>query len=100
MDCGILQPTASFKRIALKKSALGSAERVGPGWLNGACPSDGHRLRPDREQLAQVSKVLGGGGEEELIVGAVGTSEAEAIQLQNAFEMREQHLHPLPLALR
>ena len=50
----------------------------------------------DRQHLGQLAEVLSGSGEEELIFGAVGASEAEAIQLEDALEVREQHLNLLP----
>jgi hypothetical protein len=44
------------------------------------------------------SEVLGGGGEEELVAGAAWSSQPQAIELQDAFQVREQHLDLLSLA--
>jgi len=43
------------------------------GWAVPA-PSDSHRWRGGGEELGELAKVLGGGGEEELIPGSAGTS--------------------------
>src|ERR1700734_2629730 len=44
-----------------------------------------------RDQLRQLSEVLGGCREEELVAGAVGSSQSKSIQLQDAFEVCKQH---------
>ncbi len=61
------------------------------------CPSDGTRQRQYGDQLGHFAEVLGGGSEEEFVFGAVWTSQAQAIELQYAFEVREQHLDLLSL---
>ncbi len=59
--------------------------------------SEGGRLRhPD--ELGELAEVLGGGAQEKLVFCSVRASETQAIQLQNALEVRKQHLHLLPLA--
>ena len=92
------QPHVRFVPIVLKKSALqrfrpsrdiGSAER--------GSPSSGRRLR-DRDQLGELAEVLGGGSEEELVLGTIRAPQAQAVQLQDALEVGEQHLDLLPLA--
>ena len=60
-------------------------------------PSSESGLR-HRDDLGELTEVLCGGGEEELIFCAVWTSEAQSIELQDAFEMGEQHLDLLPLS--
>ena len=71
----ILVSKVRIAPIVLKKSDFVSAG----GWRGrlggGLAGSDVHRLGPHREQFGQLAEVLGGGGEEELIIGAVGTSE-------------------------
>ena len=59
--------------------------------------SGDHRLR-HRDQLGELAQVLGGGGEEELVFYSVRPPEAQSIQLQDALELREQHLDLLPIA--
>ena len=61
---------------------------VEPG---GSCSS--HRHWPE---LGEFAEVLNGCGEVELVFGAVGSSEAEAVEADDAFEMCKQHLDPLP----
>jgi hypothetical protein len=59
-------------------------------------PSGGCGAR-ERDQLGQFAWVLGGGGEVELVSGALGTAQTQAVELQDPFEVREQHLDLLPL---
>ena len=59
--------------------------------------SGGHDRRR-RDQLGELPEVLGGGGEEELVAGAVRPSKPEAIEAQDALEVSEQHLDLLALA--
>src|SRR5215208_316116 len=67
-------------------------------WVGRArLPSGGLRL-PDGDQLGELAEVLGGGGEEELVLGTVWAPQAQAVQLQDALEVGEQHLDLLPLA--
>jgi hypothetical protein len=40
---------------------------------------------------------LGGGGEEQLVVGAARSSQSQAVEAQDALQVREQHLDLLPL---
>jgi hypothetical protein len=51
-----------------------------------------------RDELGEFAQVLGDGGEVELISGALGTSEPQAVELQDAFEVRKQHLDLLPFS--
>ena len=54
-----------FASIVLKKSALLAESQH---WVGRArLPSSGRRLR-DRDQLGELAEVLGGGGEEELVL--------------------------------
>jgi hypothetical protein len=45
-----------------------------------------------RSQLCQLSKILRGSREQELVAGAEGTSQSETAEAQDAFEMGKQHL--------
>lgn len=47
----------------------------------------GCHLRRHRDQLGHLAEVLGSSGEEELVFGAVWASQAQSIQLQDAFEV-------------
>ena len=49
-------------------------------------------------ELGEFSEVLGGGGEEELVIDAVETSQAQAVELQDTFEVGKQHFHLLPFS--
>ena len=84
-----------FAPIVLKKSALLAESQH---WVGRArLPSSGRRLR-DRDQLGELAEVLGGGGEEELVLGTIRAPQAQAVQLQDTLEVGEQHLDLLPLA--
>lgn len=53
---------------------------------------------PDRDHLRHLAEVLGCGGQVELVFRSVWTPQAQAIQLQDALEVGEQHLDLFPLA--
>ena len=89
---------AASGRIPLKKSDFAEVDTPLGGAEGAASLSDRDRLERQGEQLGELTEVLGGGGEEEFILCAVWTSEAQPIELQDAFEVGEQHLDLLPLA--
>ena len=45
-----------------------------------------------RNELGKLSEVLSGGCEDELVTRTVRSSKSQAIEPENAFQMREQHL--------
>jgi hypothetical protein len=53
-----------------------------------------------QDQPGTLAQVLGYGGEGEFVFCSVRASETQAIQLQDALEVRKQHLDLLPLAPR
>ena len=50
--------------------------------------------------MASLRRFLGGGGQKKLVFRSVGTSQAQPIEPQNAFEVSKQHLDLLSLASR
>ena len=58
------------------------------------------RARRNWDQLCELSEVLSRGSEEELVLSARGTSQPEAVEAQDALEMREQHLDLLTFTPR
>ena len=52
------------------------------------------------DQFGEFPEVLGGGGEVELVAGAARTTQSQPVELQDAFEVREQHLDLFALAAR
>src|SRR5690348_3170890 len=50
--------------------------------------------------LASFRRFWAGGGEEELVLCAAGPSQSQPVELQDALQVREQHLDLLPLAPR
>jgi hypothetical protein len=58
----------------------------------GNCPD------PHWKELGHLAKVLGGGGEEEFVSGSVWSPKAKPVELQDALEIREQHLDFFSLA--
>ena len=53
-----------------------------------------------RDQLCQLSEVLDGGSEEELVLSTKRTSQPESVEAQDALEMCEQHLDLFPFTPR
>jgi len=51
-----------------------------------------------RDELGEFAQVLGGGGEEELVSGALGTAEPQAVEFEDPLEVGEEHLDLLPLS--
>ena len=51
-------------------------------------------------QLSAFSEVLNGGGEQELVSGAVRSAQAKAAHPEDAFEMGKQHLDTFALPPR
>ena len=58
-------------------------------WLFASCGKDGCR---ERNELRQLSEVLGGGGQQELIFGSTRPTQAQSIQPEDALQMSEEHL--------
>lgn len=95
---GPQETNGGFARsIVLKKSMIEARCWSARRERSTPYPSDGGRQRRHRDQLGHLAEVLGGGSEEELVFGTVWTSQAQAIELQDAFEVREQHLDLLSL---
>ena len=100
----ILPVTLKADQLLLKNSALGCCRRFGEllrepevqGRREVGDRSGGHDRRR-RNELRQFPEVLGGGGEEELVVGAAWSSQPEAVEAQDALQMGKQHLDLLPL---
>jgi hypothetical protein len=53
-----------------------------------------------RDDLGQLAQVLGGGSEDKLVFCTVWSPQAQAVELKDAFEVREEHLDLLSLASR
>jgi len=66
-------------------------------WTNGLLPVRRAPAGSARGELGERVQVLCGGGEEEGVFCAVRTSEAQAVELQDAFQMCEQDLDLLPV---
>ena len=64
-------------------------------WLFASCGEDGRR---ERNELRQLSEVLGGGGQQELIFGSTRPTQAQSIQPEDALQMSEEHLDLLSFA--
>src|SRR3984885_12260209 len=66
-------------------------------WLFASCGEDGRR---ERNELRQLSEVLGGGGQQELISGSTRPTQAQSIQPEDALQMSEEHLDLLSFSTR
>ena len=56
--------------------------------------------RRHRDQHRELAEILGGGGEVELVPRPIRTAQSEPVELQDALEMREQHLDLFALTPR
>src|SRR5262249_33448220 len=52
------------------------------------------------DELGELGQVLDSGGEVEFVASAARSAQPQSVELQDALEMREQHLDFLPLAAR
>src|SRR5260370_9446378 len=78
---------------------MGGWTRVRGGVI-GVPPLGGEDRLRSGDELCQLAQVLGDGGEVEFVAGATRAAQPQSVELQDAFEMREQHLNLLPLAAR
>jgi hypothetical protein len=74
----------------LKKSASWLFWVARDDGLAGACLLSGRHWGGQRDQLCQLSEVLSGGSQQELVLSTKWTSQPEPIEAQDALEMREQ----------
>ena len=81
-----------FWRIVLKKSPPEVFWAVRGDRRAGACLLSGRHRVGQRNQLCQLSEVLDGGSEQELVLSTKRTSQPESVEAQDALEMCEQHL--------
>lgn len=88
--------TSTYNLTSARRPQLGDCvEKVGVGsgqarvlkQLGARGALGGCHLRRHRDQLGHLAEVLGSSGEEELVFGAVWASQAQSIQLQDAFEV-------------
>jgi hypothetical protein len=57
--------------------------------LGGSCGEDRRRKG---DELRQLSKVLGGGRQKELVLGSIWATEAQSTEPEDALQMSEEHL--------
>jgi hypothetical protein len=92
----------SLASIVLKTRSLGgrvlaSSTTVGEAKVS-LCALCGVDRRRMRDELREFPKILGGGGQQELIFGSVWTAEAQSTEPEYAFQMSEEHLNVLSFA--
>jgi hypothetical protein len=61
------------------------------------CASCGEDWRWEGDELRQFPKILGGGGQQELVLGSIWTTEAQSTEPEDALQMSEEHLDLLSL---
>jgi hypothetical protein len=83
---------SAFGRILLKKSALAASMAVAGRRRATVAILSSRRCHRYWEQFGKFTEVLGCCCKVELVFCAVGTSKTQAVELQDAFEVREQHL--------
>jgi transposase len=93
------RPLPDVEEPSVLAPALGICGDVSEAdsWLFASCGEDGHR---ERNELRQLSEVLGGGGQQELIFGSTRPMQAQSIQPEDALQMSEEHLDLLSFATR
>ena len=64
----------------------------------GLCASCGEDRRRKGDELRQFPEILGGGGQEELVLGSVRPAETQSTEPEDALQMSEEHLDLLSLA--
>lgn len=89
---------ADISLILLKKAPAASFERSAVREASGLLRGSGQHWPPHRDDLGHFAEVLGCCGKVELVSCTIGSSQAQAIQFQDALEVSEQHLDLLPLA--
>ena len=63
-----------------------------------AVPLRRHGWRWQGDERGGLPEVLRGSGHEELVSCSIGTSEAQAVDIEDVLQVCEQHLDPLPPA--
>ena len=53
---------------------------------------------PEGDELRQFPGVLGGGGQQELVLGSIWTMQAQSTEPEDALQMSEEHLDTLSFA--
>ena len=61
-------------------------------------PSGHHGGLRDWDQLCELSEILSGGGQEELVAGTARSSQSQPPEMKDALEVGEQHLDLFTLA--
>lgn len=92
------RPMSEIGRILFKKSALATIDSDADRGRAGHCARSAECEPPHRSDLCHFAEVLGCGGQVELVSGSIWTPKTQAIQLQDALEVGEQHLDLLSLA--
>src|SRR5690606_12525555 len=90
--------TAAMGCILSKKWARGDRHAVADSGRACPPPPSGRCEVLQRDHLGHFAQVLGCGGEVGLVFSSVGTAQAQAVRLQDAFEVSEEHLDLLSLA--
>ena len=96
------QPNAPMPRSGLVLSAysvekltFASAEIAVPNATQAPFLSGFARLLRCRKDLGQFPEVLGGGGEEEFVICAAGTTKSQPFEANDPLMMCEEHLDQL-----
>ena len=88
--------------ISLKKPLFGRPRRASAAAVRetklGLCASRGEDGRRKGNELRQFPEILGGGGQEELVLGSVRAAETQSTKPEDALQMSEEHLDLLPLS--
>jgi len=90
------EPTDSVEEVGDEAVDPLAAKRLDRGRRDLLALSGSDRC-PEGADLGQFPEVLGDGCKVEFIAGTTRAAQSQPIELQDALEVREQHLHLLPL---
>src|SRR5271168_2570596 len=85
------------EKLSRSEPRLAPSKSVSEAKL-GLCASCGEDGRRKGDELRQFPQVLGGGGQQELVLGSLWAAQAQSAESEDALQMSEQHLDLLSLA--
>ena len=97
-----LEARAAYLRISLKNPVFKRRRYASAAAASEAKPGVSASRGEDRcrkgDELRQFPEVLGGGGQQELVLGSIWTTEAQSTEPEDALQMSEEHLDLLSFA--
>ena len=95
--CPVYVDFVEKPRLQATAICVGVGCQRGKAWCSA---SRGEDWRRKGDELRQFPEVLGGGGQQELVLGSIWTTEAQSTEPEDALQMSEEHLDLLSFATR